>query len=336
MGQAGKDWKSRRRFLAEIALFLSVLLIYVAVRSVFIGSWVGGYGVSQHLNFSPGWLRDRLLEATVRSVLPALPIELSRFLFKPLQSRVFIVFSLAFAGFVSALVAFRRRWYGPGERLEQNRFLLAMGVLFLLSLLPAINLRLSLYQVLGERLLYLPTVFSCVLIAYLLAVLIRGKWLWLLPLICILGFYSVRLHQTNRLWREAAGLSRSIKDDLADSATRERLVVLNAPDHLRGVPVFHNGLPEALQYFQDRKRINLVEVVAFQNLDSITDQVEVTRRSDTLTIRLLNSNEGFARAGRSECFETKVQTKTSLELLSKPCSIDGENFFFDRGKMNKL
>ena len=90
------------------------------------------------------WLRDRLLEALVRSVLPTLPLQLSRFLFKPLQSKAFILFALACFGFVAALIFFRRRWYGPAARNEQNRVLLVLGALFLLSLLPAINLRLSL------------------------------------------------------------------------------------------------------------------------------------------------------------------------------------------------
>lgn len=336
MGHTGKDWKTRRQFLALVALYVSVLLIFVAVRSVFIGSLVGGYGVSQHLNFSPRWLRDRLLEASVRSVLPTLPSGLSRFLFKPLQSRVFILFSLACAGFVSALVVFRRRWFGPDQRREQDRFLLALGSLFLLSLLPAINLRLSLYQTLGERFLYLPSVFSCLLVAYLLAILLRNHRLWLLAMICILGFYSVRLHQTNRVWREAAELSRSIKDELADSATRDHVVILNAPDNLRGVPVFHNGLPEALEYFQDRKRLNLVEIVAFQHLQSVADEVEVTRSPETLTIRLLNNVDGFARIEGSECFETEGQSKTSLELHAQPCSVDADQFFFNKGKMTKF
>lgn len=336
MGHTGKDWKDRRQFIAVIALYFSLLLIFIAIRSVFIGSWVGGYGVSQHLNFSPGWLRDRLLEASVRSVLPTLPRGLSRFLFKPLQSAVFILFSLACAGFVSALMVLRRRRFGPDKRREQNRFLLVLGALFLLSLLPAINLRLSLYQTLGERFLYLPSVFSCLLMAYLLAILLRSHRLSLLAMICILSFYSVRLHQTNRLWGEAAELSRSIKDELADSATRDRLVVLNAPDNLRGVPVFHNGLPEALAYFQDRKRINLVEIVAFQNLQSVADEVEVTRGRETLTIRLLNNSDGFARIEGSECFETAGQSKTSLELHAKPCAVDVDKFFFNKGRMTKF
>jgi protein O-mannosyl-transferase len=336
MGNAGKDRRTRGKFLAVIALYLLILLAFIAVRSVFIGSLVGGYGVSQHLNFSPRWLRDRLLEASVRSVLPTLPAQLSLFLFKPLQSRVFILFSIACCGLVATAIMLRRRWYEASERRAQNRFLLVLVALFLLSLLPAINLRLSLYQTLGERFLYLPSVFSCLLIAYLLAILLRQTRLLLLAIICILGFYSVRLYQTNQTWREAAQLSRSIKDELVDSATHDRLVVLNAPDNLRGVPVFHNGLPEALAYFQDRKHVEQVEIIAFQNLQSLDDQVQLSRASQSLTIKLLNNDGNFERVDRSECLEVITQTKTSLELRATLCSADADLVFFDRGRMTRV
>jgi hypothetical protein len=325
-----------RRFLTSTSLYISILLAFIAVRSIFIGALVGGYGTSQHLNFSLPWLRDRLLEALVRSVLPTLPLQLSRFLFKPLQSKVFILVSLACFGFVGALILFRRRWYSSAARREQNRVLVALVVLFLIALLPAINLRLSLYQTLGERFLYLPSVFSCLLVAYLLAILLRQSRLVLLALICILGFYTVRLNQTNRTWREAAQLSRSIKDELVDSARRERLVVLNAPDNLRGVPVFHNGLPEAVRYFQDRKPIKQVDIIAFQSLQSAADEVQLSQDPESLTIKLLNSDGGFERVERSDCLDIIAQSKTSIELRAKLCSADADLFFFDRGRMTKL
>jgi len=331
-----KDGKTLGQFLKVVACYFSILLVFVAVRFVFIGSLVGGYGASQHLNFSPGWLRDRLLEASVRSVLPALPSQLSWFLFKPLQSRAFILFSLACVGLVALAIILRRRWYGLSERKEQNRFLIALVVLFLFSLLPVINLRLGLYQTLGERFLYLPSVFSCLLMAYLAAILLRRQTLWLAILICVLGFYSVRLYQTNRLWSEAGKLSRSITNDLADSSTRDHLIILNAPDNLRGVPVFHNGLPEALLYFQNRKRFTQVKTIAFQDLQSALDEVTVSRSSDSLTIHLLNDNHSFIRAEPSDCLETTTQSRTLLEVHIKPCAADADLFFFDKGRMTRL
>jgi protein O-mannosyl-transferase len=334
-GDVQRD-KLRRHFLVCIALFVSILLVFVAVRSAFIGSLVGGYGVSQHLNFSAPWLRDRLLEASVRSILPALPSQLSWFLFKPLQSRIFILFSLAFAGLVTAVVIFGRRWYSPSERREQNRLLLLITFLFLISLLPVINLRLSLYQTLGERFLYLPSVFSCLLMAYLATILLRRQAWWFAILVCVLCFYSVRLYRTNQTWREAAALSRSIKDELVDSATRDHLLILNAPDNLRGVPVFHNGLPEALEYFQNRSRFAQVEIVAFEELQTASDEVVLTRLPDSLTIRVVNENDNFVHPASVQCLESIAQSKVSMTFHANPCATDADLFLFDKGRMTKL
>ena len=331
-----KEKKTLRRFLTVMAIYFSILLVFVAVRSVFIGSLVGGYGASQHLNFSPTWLRDRLLEASVRSVMPALPAQLSWFLFKPLQSRAFILFSLACTGLVALAIILRRRWYQPSDRKQQNGFLIALVTLFLFSLLPVINLRLTLYSTLGERFLYLPSVFSCLLMAYLAALLLRKQRLWLLILICVLGFYAVRLNQTNRSWSEAAKLSRSITDELVDSATHDRLLILNAPDNIRGVPVFHNGLPEALRYFQNRKRFKQVEIIDFQELQSAADEVDVTPRPGSLSLHLSNDKDSFARVEPSECLETTAQSKTSLELHAQPCAANADLFFLDKGRMTRL
>src|SRR5262249_13249175 len=106
--------------LAAIAPFFAVLLIFVLARWFFIGALIGGYGASQHLNFAPGWLRDRLLEASVRSLLPTLPADWSFFLFKPLQSRLFLLLLLASCSLIAIAVLLRRSWYERAERKSQN------------------------------------------------------------------------------------------------------------------------------------------------------------------------------------------------------------------------
>jgi hypothetical protein len=333
---AGEMRRGQRRFLTQIALYLFILFVFVAVRSGFLGSVVGGYGVSQHLNFAPGWLRDRLLEAAVRSVLPVLPLQLSRFLFKPLQSPVFISFTIVCVAAIVGIVILRRRQYGVAQRAEQNRFLLLLAGLFLISLLPVINLRLTLYQSLGERFLYLPTVFSCSLMAYVTSLLIRRRALWLSVLMVVLGFYAVRLYETNQVWREAAVLSHSIKDQISDLATGKRLLVINVPDNLRGVPVFHNGLSEALRDFQNQKQFDQIEVLAFQELQTSADELELQSFDQSQTIHLINDQGEFARTETLPCLEILAETKTSLELRAKPCLAGTQLFIFDKGRMTLL
>jgi hypothetical protein len=211
--------------------------------------------------------------------------------------------------------------------------LLVLVGLFLSALLPVINLRLYLYQALGERFLYLPTVFSCLLIGYVSIILIRNHTIWLVLLICALGFYSWRLYVANQIWREAAQLTRSIKDDLTASSSQKHLTILNAPDNLRGVPVFHNGLPEALQFFQMQKPIESVEINAFQTLQLASEENSLHLADDTVTLQPANRLDNFSRASSSECLELLSQSADGLKLRRKPCLAPTELYFFSGGKM---
>ena len=332
---ATRDKFRWQRSLALSALYLLILLVFIAVRYAFLGSLVGGYGSGQHLNFALPWLRDRLLEASVRSILPGLPDQLAQFLFKPLQSKVFILSSLLCLVTTAIIIIFRRRWLGASERREENRFLFLLVLMFLLALLPVINLRLNLYESAGERFLYLPTVFSCLLISYLAAVLLRRPPLWISILICLMGFYVVSVFRTNQLWREAAVLSHRVVEELPRSLERNRMLILNAPDNLRGVPVFHNGLPEALHYFQNQNRVSQVEILSFQRLESVADEVAVNQASPTL-MELANQKGDFLRVDPVDCLHLVSQSKTTLNLETKPCWSKTDVFFFSQGRMLRL
>jgi len=325
------------QILKTFALFLSILVGFIIIRALVISSIIGGYGTAQHLNFSPGWIRDRLLEASVRSVLPPLPITWLSFLFKPLQSPIFYLIVVIAIATMATIALVRRRLYDAPARKLQNRFLLTLAVLFLVSLLPVISLRLSLYETLGERFLYLPTVFACLGIAYVYSLLIRNRRVALLLLIGALSFCSWSLYRTNMIWREAAQLSRNITADLIGSASEDQILILNAPDNLRGVPVFHNGLPEALKYFENRNQ--QVEIVAYESLQSANDWISLSESGDVLTMRSNSRTDVFDRVSSSECWEVVSQSANGVELRVRPCaSHPGHRriFYWSDGKINKL
>jgi hypothetical protein len=335
---AGAYWSRRRtigHLLRVFAAYIGILFAFIIIRAWSIGAIVGGYGTAQHLNFSPGWIRDRLLEAVVRSILPPLPIAWLSFLFKPLQSPIFYLILLPVAAGIGIATYTRRRRYSTAERKVQNRFLLALAGMFLVALLPVINLRLSLYETLGERFLYLPTVFVCILIAYVAAVLIRNTRAMLLLVLILAGLYSWSLYRTNLLWREAANLSHTISREAADSASQPDVVILNAPDNLRGVPVFHNGLPEAIAWLQPDRAIPDVQIVSFQKLESARDETIVTA-GVPLSVRALNRADTFTRINSTDCLEASNPANDTLELYPRPCALSGEIFFVSAGRIKRL
>ena len=324
----------RRAALIAFGGSAAILVAFILLRGWFLGAIVGGYGTSQHLNFAPGWIRDRLLEAAVRSIVPALPASWSWFLFKPLQSPLFIGIAVASLGLLAAAISIRRWQHNGQVRQRQNRLLLVIGSLFLVSLLPVINLRLNLYESLGERFLYLPTLFSCLLIGFVFTVMVRRQTIWLVLLICALGFYSWRLYAANRLWHDAAELTRSIKDGFT-GLPPSHLTILNAPDNLRGVPVFHNGLPEALQFFTTQSPVESVEINAYQTLKSRFDEIVLYEAGDAFTLQPANPLDTFDRTASSKCVQLLHSSVNQLEVRRLPCLDQTEVYFFGGGKMQK-
>jgi hypothetical protein len=323
------------RLVRSVGWFAFTLLVFLIIRAQFIGSFVGGYGNTQHLNFSPGWLRDRVLEASVRSILPPLPTSWLAVFFKPLQSPVFYLLILLIAAGTATAILIRRRFYQSAERKKHNRLLIMLVALFFMSLLPVINLRLSVYQTLGERFLYLPTVFTCILFAYAASVLIRNPKVVVPFLLLILGVCSISLLRTNARWREAANLSSALAEQLTAAPSSDSVTVVNVPDNLRGVPVFHNGLPEAVRWFPAAQPIAELQILAFQDLQSSSDEVRVNV-NDQVTVQAVNSSDKFSRIATTACFEGSSPSSDSLYLQAKPCAPAIDTFFFSGGRIEKL
>jgi protein O-mannosyl-transferase len=333
--------KRRRAFrqaLKKSALFFSILFLFVFIRRQALSTWLGGYGASQHLNFSPGWIRDRVLQACMRAILPVFPLELSNILLKPLKSPAFILFAIACIGLILFLLRRRRRLESATVRAEQNKLVLLLVVAFLFSLLPVINLRLSPFDTQGERFIYWPSAFASMLVAHLAFILLRRRKWWLVLMLCVLVFYSVSLYRTNQTWREAAEVSRKMTIELARTASPQKsMIVLNAPDNLRGVPVFHNGLEEALRIFQKESRIEEVRVLALHDIQAFDDEVELKREGDAYSLRLLNGAARFTKiADRLGCVEVQDSAGGALRFRLNDCPGGFALFFFNAGRAYRV
>ncbi len=335
-----RDEQRRMSFKAAaktIAPFFLVLFAFLFVRYLALGALVGGYGAGQHLNFSPSWLRDRLLQASLRALLPALPTELAPLLLKPLKSIVFIMLALALSVALALLLVQRRRSVEPVERKAQNHLVLALACLFLLSLLPAINLRLSLFDTQGERFLYWPTVFTSILTAFVALVLFRNLKVWIVLMMCVFLFYAVSLYRTNQTWNEAAQLAFSIREDILRSAAGPHLLVVNAPDNLRGVPIYHNGLEDALRRFPASKPIESAGVLALCGIDSSSAVFGLKMEEERLSLGLQTGAVGFVRINdETECIEILERSDASLQFRLDHCLVNPDIFFFSRGRMYRV
>ena len=171
---------------------------------------------------------------------------------------------------------------------------------------------------------------------YFSASFIPNRRWWLVAIWCLLIFYSAGLYRSNQRWREAANLSKSILNDLALSR-QDALLVLNVPENLRGVPVYQNGLEQALRTFQPFKKISQVDVASFQTLRSTSDMIEIRREANLFSIRLLEEKADFSRVNdHLECVLIEERSKNSVRIRLRDCITGKEVFVFQGGRMSEV
>ena len=156
--------------------------------------------------------------------------------------------------------------------------------------------------------------------------------------LCLLAFYSVSLYRTNRIWREAAVLSLSIMDEMASAASPTKsIIVVNAPDNLRGVPIFHNGLEDALRVFQKEGRIEDARVLSLHDIHSLSDEIELKREGGTYNLRLLNHAATFTKiADGLDCVEVRERSGLALDFRLNNCPDKSALFFFNAGRIYRV
>lgn len=124
------------------------------------------------------------------------------------------------------------------------RFFLSLEAVFLLSLIPAIVFAVSTRTSEGDRLLYFPSCFFCMLASAVLVFFVEGRrWRWGIGLtLAVVGVVLIEVN--NRHWVFASKTANALLDLVR--ATPGRVVLVNAPDEWEGAFIFRNNFKEGL------------------------------------------------------------------------------------------
>ena len=327
-----------KRGLKEAAPFFALLGVYVAARAFVLGELVGGYGAAQHLNFTHSVVASQLLRFSLRAVLPAYVLRGLPFLESRALSPVLIA-SGAVAVLAAAALLRRGKTRAALKGLARRHAFVWLSVLlFACALLPVINLRINVFDTQGERFLYLPSAFYASAVAYLFARAPgRRARLRAAALACVLAFYAAGLWVTNRTWAEASLLSRSIAGELAAQATRDSVLLLNAPDNLRGAYVYRNGLERSLISSPKAKTLRRAHVVAWAGLRTRLERFEPDVEGGTYLLRPSSGATKFERAGATPGCAREVSVSVDVLRISlEECAEAFDVFYFSEGKIRRV
>jgi hypothetical protein len=330
-------WRGALGRAARLVLPVFALVgVYVAARAAVVGSLVGGYGVSRHLNFRHSVVVSQLLRSSLRALLPSVVLQ-SRALESHALSVALLALGVALvvtSTFVLSRARLRRALFARARR---PLLFWTLAALFLVCLLPTISLRVDVYTTQGERYLYLPSAFSSVALAYAFARIARRK-LALAALACLLAFYAATLWQTNSIWRQASDLSRSAVEDIgAQAGDGANVYVLNVPDTLRGVHLYRNGLAESVALFRHAEHVASVNVLSWHTLTTPLDRVDLSADPPAYTLTLPDPRATFERVDAPPpCVSLSGRSASALRLRIEGCPPTVKVFHFSEGRMRAL
>lgn len=265
-----------------------VLGIYFLARYISIGSFIGGYGHQVHLNFDVLHLLRSLNFFLLRAVLPAMSTEVWDVIF---DVQKIVLIPLIGIGVGSILIAKKARL--SVDNLKSSLFFLFA---FLVSLVPVLNLGIS-GNVMRERLLYWPSVFSTLWIVYVVACFVGARKAWSIVMIITLSFGQILLYHSNENWRKAAKITESIVHDLSSIKTDDPLIILNLPDNYRGAYILRNGIEHVLPLFYDLTDLDVV-VISYHDVHDPSDRVSCVQIAPNLyQVELLNPAAQFTPTG---------------------------------------
>jgi hypothetical protein len=269
-------------FLSPLTYALLVIL-YFGIRYLRLGIIIGGYGTSVHLKFD-SYTILRGLGSSLRVLIP--PIYQSK---EP-------DWQLGFLILIAALLLWMFTYSWDNFFYQKiSRLLLFLIAAFLISLIPVINLVVSVQDNQGERFLYFPSVFVVMIFTLTISTILwRYQFILLASLTVLILFFSHRLYTSNQNWQIAGTISQQILEDINSIAQTESLFVINLPDHFNGAYIYRNGLYPATQLFCEDKNIKYLPIVLFHNLIDPDDEVEVTALgSNRYHVKLLQPKAFF-------------------------------------------
>ncbi|MCP4106375.1 MAG: hypothetical protein GY749_12675 [Desulfobacteraceae bacterium] len=264
------------KIIQIFAMFACVEAAYFIHRFYALGTFVGGYGAGTHTNFVPHIILDHFARFTIRTFLSPLSQEhASLFSHKNLAVTGIIELICFLAG--TAVIMKSGKFHELIKTEKAELFLLvALFVCFGLSLTPVISLSVSLFDTQSERLLYFPSAFASIGTVCCIALVIRYVAAWV-PVLCFLiAFSGFHLYKVNLNWAEAGRISKNIALSLAEHVNSNYVLIINAPDNIKGAYISRNGIGhDLLIKFFNRNIILAVNVISLHNINSLDEEFEL-------------------------------------------------------------
>jgi hypothetical protein len=229
------NWKEPNDRQREIVVFFSwicVTLLYIILRYVISGGITSDYGSRIYTQISLSAYLEKFFKTAARLLLP--PSENPS-----LMTMLFISACLILAALQFVVL---KKIKGTSRKLL-NRYMVLILALVISLLLPA-SFGVSTRTSEGDRLLYFPSVFICLIISFWVILLTGRMRVVYSAAVCF--YFIFFLVKNNRKWEFASAATDNILN-AARNAPEKIKVFINLPGEMDGSFIFREGFHEALR-----------------------------------------------------------------------------------------
>jgi len=300
--------------LYTVYLYFIVGILYIPLRYFVLGRFIGGYGVRCHLNFDPSLILNNLFVYSMRA-----------FLFPdPFAKVVFVLLSIG----IILVVILKIK-----SQLDKARLIFLLAFSFIVSLIPIINLAPWTGDTQGERFIYLPSIFSSIIIAYLLNLLCINRKYFIGIFLSVLIICSVSLYDVNKNWNIAGRISRNIIDSVKVFGKTNMLCIMNIPDDIQGAYIYRNGINHAFYLFAPPGMFNDMCICLYHNIIKEDDVVDIVKIPDSngYDVKLLRKGTFFYPVNMFN----KTRAKCIVGNARIANSLNNSNVFFVLKELKK-
>lgn len=265
---------------------------YIVLRYVISGEVTSGYGSRMLTIGSLAAYGEKLLKVTGRLFLP--PLE-NPSLMTRLFSAVLLIVTL-----IQVLIIRRLKNRKPALH-RYLSLIIALSISLILPVIFGISTRTSE----GDRLLYFPSAFVCIIISFWIVLLVSSGFRWIfIGSVCI--YFLFFLLKNNNQWEAASDTAKSIVEVAAKEPEKMKILI-NIPDEIEGTFVFRQGFNEALRvlnidtskvvdvnYLNRRDFLQKRGLIAPEYKDGVIHiypATSINKRSDTLIVKNMKTGE---------------------------------------------
>jgi protein O-mannosyl-transferase len=281
--------KSSLKKLSVTGLFwLTIMCLYLVVRFLLSGEITGDYG-------------NRIADLGLKRKMLNAGKVFGRLFLPGSENQALLIIGVVVLFFVS-LVIYRAIIRKKNSEESSRSKYLSLFIFLVCSLIIPVAFGVSTRTSEGDRLLYFPSVFLCMLMVSTIVWLSKESLTRTITLSIITAYFLVFLEINNLQWVKASSAAHTVLDAIRHRGSRD-IILINVPDELEGAFIFRNGLVKALIiYKMDTSGIKIVNYLK---------RTDYLRTGKITPIRILDSTFLIYPSVRVE-----NQTNQTIQLVN--------------------